>query len=210
MRTPLVALVALVATGCVDPGKDFDAFRARLPTTTVADAGGTPGDAGACAVKPGGIQGQFLFALSASVKPNTPIVSLVDVTTPAFAGGTGITLGVQPLSAKDRRTPAGPSFTFGPFAVDAQGQFKADIKGLNVTGVANPVTPGADIAADVVLAGNLCGDGRFFCGTVTGQTTKPLPLDLSGSTFTLTLVDPGSTLPTQPKLDCAGTLADPL
>jgi hypothetical protein len=209
MRTLALALVALCAEGCVDPGKDFEAFRARLPTV-VADAGGNAGDAATCAVHPGDIEGQFLLAISVSIAPSKPIVVLTDLTTPAFGGGTGVAFAAQPLSAKDRRTPAGPSIVLGPFAVRDQGRFDAEILGLNVTGAANPVTPGADIVADVVLSGSLCGDRRFFCGTVGGQATKPLTLSLDGSTFTLTQVDPASGPPTQPKVDCAGAVADPL
>ena len=103
----------------------------------------------------------------------------------------------------------GSKLALGPFPVDASGTFRATMNGLAVPGAANPVTNG-DILANVVLTGSLCGDARSFCGTVTGNVVTPLPLDLAGSTFTLTRVDPPADPPTRPAVDCAGTLADPL
>jgi hypothetical protein len=96
----------------------------------------------------------------------------------------------------------------GPFQVDERGGYGAAAN-LDVTGAANPIT-GGDISAAVVLTGNLCGDKRSFCGTVSGNVTKPLPLDLKGSTFTFTRVDSAASLPARPAIDCAGHLADPL
>jgi hypothetical protein len=103
----------------------------------------------------------------------------------------------------------GQKLLLGPFPVQANGAFRADMPGLAVPGAANPVT-GGDILANVVLEGSLCGDARSFCGTVTGNVSSPLPLDLAGSTFTLTRVDPPADPPTRPPIDCAGNLSDPL
>jgi len=156
------------------------------------------------------VQGQYLLALSVSVAPTKPIVALVDLDTPALDDGTGLSLDAQPLRFADRKTPTGERLALGPFPVAADGSYSADAPGLDITGEANPVTPGADISATAVLAGNLCGDGRFFCGTLSGTVTKPLPLPLAGSTFTLTRVETPGEWSTQPAVDCAGTLADPL
>lgn len=149
-----------------------------------------------------------MLAISVTLAPTKPILALADVTTPTLDGGTGFAFDAQPLSAADRVTPVGQKASFGPFPVDEHGAFQADIPNLQTTGAANPVT-GGDIAARVVLSGNLCGDGQFFCGTLTGNVTKPIPLDLKGSTFTFTRAE-GTTLPARPAVDCAGTLADPL
>jgi hypothetical protein len=67
-----------------------------------------------------------------------------------------------------------------------------------------------DIAADVTLVGALCGNAGLFCGTVEGNVSAPIALDLTGSTFTLSRVDEGAPLPEPPPIDCAGNLADPL
>jgi len=74
---------------------------------------------------------------------------------------------------------------------------------------ANPITPGASISADLVLTGDLCGSGDFFCGNVSGQATSPITLDLDKSTFTMTKVPEGAAPPTRPAIDCSGTQSDP-
>ena len=208
MRVPVVVMVCCACGGCVDPGEDFDAFIGRTGSPR-SDAGGASGDASVCTVKPGDVEAQYSFAISVTLARTKPILALADVTTPASGGGTGFAFDAQPLSAADRRTPVGQKVSLGPFQVDETGAYRAEIPNLQVTGAANPVTSG-DIAADVVLSGNLCGDGRFFCGTVSGNVTKPLPLDLAGSTFTFTRVDSPADLPARPALDCEGNLADPL
>lgn len=205
-RSILVLCSIFLCAGCVDTEGKFNDFGRRLGTRE----GGIGGDASTCTVTPNSVQGQYLLAISVVIAPTKPIVALTDLTTPPVSGGTGLSLNAQPLLAADRRTPVGAKIALGPFPIDANGGFVVNIPGLQVTGQANPVT-GGDILADVVLTGNLCGDGRFFCGIVTGQVQSPLPLDLQGSTFTLTRVDvDGGTFPTQPAINCAGDLADPI
>jgi hypothetical protein len=208
MRTAFVVVVSAACGSCVDPGADFDAFVGRAGPPR-SDAGIAGGDAAVCTVSPGDVEGQYLFAISVTLAPTKPILALADVTTPASGGGTGFAFDAQPLSAADRRTSVGQKVSLGPFQVDQNGAYRAEIPNLQVTGAANPVT-GGDIAANAVLTGTLCGDGSFFCGTVSGMVTAPLPLDLKGSTFTFTRVDSPTDLPAQPAIDCAGTLADPL
>jgi hypothetical protein len=208
MRAVLV-VSALLTAGCVDPAADLEAFQKRLSERPLTD-GGMGGDAQSCTIQPGDVQGTFLLAISTSIAPTKPIVALADLTTPAFQEGTGLALSVQPLSATDRATPVGAPISVGPFLVDAAGNFRAELPGLTVSGEANPITPGAPIAADLVLSGNLCATSGFFCGSVSGQVTSPIMLGLDGSTFTLTLVDSGGDIPTQPAVDCQGTLAAPL
>jgi hypothetical protein len=203
----VVLAVCCACGGCVDPGTEFDAFVARARNSRRAvDAGG---DASTCAVHPGDVEGQYLLAISVTLAPTKPILTLTDLTTPTLGAGTGLSFDAQPLSAADRRTPVGQKVALGPFPVDQNGAYRAQIPNLQVTGAANPVT-GGDIAASVVLTGSLCGDKSFFCGNVTGNVTKPVPLNLDGSTFTLSRVDSAAALPARPAIDCAGNLADPL
>lgn len=198
--------LGLVLVGCVDPGANFDAFveRAGGPKE-----GGPISDGMTCAFSPGSVTGEYVLAISVTLAPTKPILSLADITSSAVDGGDDIAFSAQPLSASDRKTPVGASVALGPFPVGSDGSFRADLRGLEVTGAANPVT-GGDITADVVLSGSLCGDGHFFCGSVTGSVEKPVPLNLKGSTFTLTRLDTPASLPIRPAIDCAGTLADPL
>jgi hypothetical protein len=209
LRRPIASVASLVASllcgACVDPGGDFAAFESRTRPPTPKDAGG---DAAECNVAPSSVAGEYLLALSVTLAPTKPIVVLTDLSTPPLDGGTGVLFAAQPLSAADRKTKVGPKLALGPFPVRENGTFRADMPGLSVPGAANPVT-GGDISANVVLDGSLCGDGRSFCGTVTGNVVSPLPLDLAGSTFTLTRVDPPAEPPVRPPIDCAGDLSDP-
>lgn len=207
-RLLLASCGVVFGTACVDPGASFDAFvdRAAAVHRPEPDASA---DAAACEVHAGDIDGQYLLAISVTLAPTKPIAVLADVTTPLFDGGIGISFDAQPLSAADRKTPVGSKLALGPFPIDSNGTFRADLPGLEVTGAANPVT-GGDITANLVLTGSLCGDRRFFCGEVSGNVEKPLPLDLAGSTFTLTKVEAPGAFPARPAIDCVGTLADPL
>jgi hypothetical protein len=206
----LLGVALLLISGCVDPAGELEAFQKRLAQKPTTDAGADAGDAPSCTILPGGVEGSYLLAISVSVAPTKPIVALTDLTTPAFRGGTGLALTVQPLAASDRTTPVDSPISIGPFLIDERGNFRATVPGLTVSGDANPITPGAPISADIVLAGNLCATSGFFCGSVSGRATSPIMLDLEGSTFTLTFVEPGGSVPTQPVVDCTGTLATPL
>lgn len=207
MRCVVVLGLLPACVACVDPGERFSAFEQRAHVSQPPDA--SPDAGSGCAIEPDSVAGQYLLAISVTLAPGKPILALADVTTPALGEGTGLSLDAQPLSAADRQTPVGDRIGGGPFPVNADGSFQADLPGLAVTGAANPVT-GGNILADLVLSGSLCNDAQsFFCGTVTGRVTEPLPLDLAGSTFTLTRAEP-SEEPLRPAIDCAGTLADPL
>jgi hypothetical protein len=206
MRSIAILGVLPACVACVDPEEAFSAFESR--THVVAPPDASP-DAPQCVVGPGSVTGQYLLAISVTLAPGKPILALTDVTTPALDGGAALSLDAQPLAAADRRTPVGGRIGGGPFPVGTDGSFRADLPGLAVTGAANPVT-GGNILADVVLNGSLCSGSRRFCGTVTGNVREPLPLDLAGSTFTLTVVDSPDGPPLRPAIDCAGTLADPL
>jgi hypothetical protein len=203
----LAGVASVCACACVDPGGAFDSFAARAGDRP-APEGGVVGDAGPCTVAPGSVSGQYLLALSVTLAPRKPIVSLLTVTTPEFMGGTGIAFDAQPLSAANRKTPVGDPVSLGPFAVGQTGTWRGDLSGLRVSGEANSIT-GGDITADVFLDGSLCGGGAFFCGTVSGSVTAPIPLDLAGSTFTLTRVNEAEDPPVTPAIDCASTPSDP-
>jgi hypothetical protein len=200
----------LLCAGCVEPGDRYQDFLNRSGNRGAGGSDAGRPDGGTCTVLPNSISGNYLLALSIVLAPTKPIVLLTGLTTPPFNGGTGLSFDAQPLSATDRTTPVGTPLVLGPFPVDANGHFQASVSGLNVTGAANSVTPGAAITADVTLTGNLCGDGSFFCGTVSGHATQPITVSLTGSTFTLTQVTTPGALPARPKINCAGALADPL
>lgn len=168
-------------------------------------------DVGSCPPPPpGAIEATYLLALSVSVRPELPILALVDVTTPPFMDGTGIALELQALAAADRATPVTPPIPLRPFPILEDGSFRIELFGFLIPGAANPIT-GENLIADVIIAGSACfEDPSFLCGAVGGSLTLPQPLALTGSTFGMTLVEDPAELPERPVVNCAGDRAGPL
>jgi hypothetical protein len=197
-------LALLGLAGCPDPGGEFDDFEARWRAGN-PDAGVGPGDSGPCvAPDPSTLGGQYVFALSAVVDRTRPIVFSTEVS----GGPQGLSFALQPLSAADRRTPVGAPVTVGPFPLSPDGAFHAELPTLVVGGEANPIT-GSEIEATVVLDARFCDVAGFYCGTVTGNLSRPIPIDLAGSTFAMERIS-GGTPPPEPYLSCNRDRAVPL
>jgi len=199
-------LIALGVAGCPDTQGEFDAFVERWQRANPGADGAIP-DGGECTPPdPTALDGQYVFALSAVIQRETPILFLTQVT--GVANPPSLQLMFQPLSRTDRRTPVGSPVTLGPFPLAADGTLHAELPPLVVSGEANPIT-GGEIEAQVTLDGRFCGGSDFQCGTVSGNVTRPIPLDLAGSTFAMERV-PSGALPAQPLLNCARDQAAPL
>jgi hypothetical protein len=196
-------LALLGVAGCPDPAGEFDDFAERWQAAN-PDAGAV-GDAGPCTPPdPSALGGKYIFALSAVIARETPILFVADVTGDA----SGLTFVLQPLSAADRVTPVGTPITIGPLPLGADGSLHAELPPLVVSAEANPVT-GGEIEAQVVLDGRFCDVAGFYCGTVSGTVTRPIPVDLAGSTFAIERLANG-TPPAEPFIDCNRNRAAPL
>jgi hypothetical protein len=197
--------VGAFCTGCPDPDGSFDDFVVRYGQTH------KPGPPAACGETVTEIEGDFLFALSASISAEKPLLFAAKLSMEAG----GVKFNVQPL-AIDRKTLVGMPIDIGPFPIDDKGKLVADLPELTVPGEANPITkcakpPMCDtsvIVADTALDGAVCKD--FICGDVTGATSKPLKLQLKDSTFTLERLDKPGEYPEPPQINCAGALAKPV
>jgi hypothetical protein len=201
----VVPLIGLAAIGCPDTAGKFDDFVERWRIANPGFDGSV--DAGECApLDPPELDGEYVFALSAVIQPDTPILFLTQVT--GQSSPPSIQLVFQPLSAADRRTPVGQPVTIGPLPLMPDGTLNAELPPLVVAGEANPIT-GGQIDAQVTLNGRLCGGTDFQCGTVTGNVTQPVGLDLMGSTFAMERVQ-GGVPPDQPLLSCNRDRATPL
>jgi hypothetical protein len=201
----VISLIGLAATGCPDTGGKFDDFVERWRIANPGFDGSV--DGGECApLDPPELDGEYVFALSAVIQRETPILFLTDVT--GQANPPSIQLVFQPLSAADRRTPVGQPVTIGPLPLMPDGTLNAQLPPLVVTGEANPIT-GGEIEAQVTLNARLCGGTDFQCGSVSGDVTQPLPLALTGSTFAMERIQ-GGVPPDQPFLSCSRDRATPL
>ena len=84
------------------------------------------------------------------------------------------------------------------------GTFVADLGTVTMSGDANGIT-GRDIVADIVLKGRVDSED-FFCGSVEGDVTFPVPIALAGSTFgaTRTLSSEIGSVPADSPMACPG------
>jgi hypothetical protein len=201
----VIPLLGLAASGCPDTSGKFDDFVERWRIANPGFDGSV--DAGECApLDPPELDGQYVFALSAVIARETPILFLAQVT--GQSNPPSVQLALQPLSAADRRTPVGQPVTLGPFPLMPDGTLSAALPPLVVTGEANPIT-GGEIEAQVTLDARLCGGTDFQCGSVSGDVTRPIPLGLMGSTFAMERVQ-GGVPPAEPFLSCNRDRATPL
>jgi hypothetical protein len=124
----------------------------------------------------------FLLVISAKVKPKSPILfHVTGSTAPSQMLWT-----LQALDAMDRTTPVGSPTVLPPITVGADGTFAADLPAMDIVGAANAIS-GSDITVDIQsFSGSVCVAGNFYCGDWDGSVTKPIALDLKGSTWTLT------------------------
>lgn len=205
------ALSLTALAGCPDPQASFDEFGKRYDKINGQGSSSvSTGVGGGCSLPMAGeLDGQFLFSLSANLKPKKAIALLMDVTTTEENGQLMMKLTATPLSGTDHVTPVDDPIDIPAFPVNSDGTFLAQLGTITVSGEANTITPGSDITATVGLQGGVCAETPdFVCGLVKGSVTMPITLDLempNPSTFTMQRVTNGM-IPF-PQIDCNHTPA---
>lgn len=206
----VTACATMLSSGCPAPDVDakVDRFEEDTKDVRIMETDGPDDTGGDGALSD--ISGEHLFALSATLMPSTPLQFIATVDLQLDEDGTGGTMDIdfQPLSLDVGSTTAPREFVgdvieVNDIPVDETGSFTADLGTLTVTGAANPIT-GSDITATLVLQGNIRSED-FWCGSVTGNVSSPIDLDLQGSTFAAVRVpgtDPAS-LPAAVIFTCA-------
>jgi hypothetical protein len=205
----VVAALGLVGvlSACADPEgalQDFIDRKEALDSSSSSGSGGSSGAGGnaTCAVpEPGTYKDeQYLFSLSVYLGPTKPVLLLASLSTPAFEGGTGIQVDLQPLAVDDMSEVGGLVRT-ETAKIQDDGSFTLEARDVKVPGEANPLS-GLDIESDLltILGGSIC-DPEFACGDVEGTLTKPFILDLS---------DQGGTHWTNQRLEAPGEYPTPL
>jgi hypothetical protein len=208
-------VLALLVQGCTNAEGKYNDFIDRQKALQEGGAGGSDAGFTPCdPPKPGDIDGQYLFALSAKIGTlQPPVLFLADMTTVANQGGTALKMTLHSLSASDRKTEVGSPLDIPEIGIGSDGVIdNTALPEFTVTGVANPIQPGQDIVASGVrLVGQICGTQDFYCGTVTGNVTKPTVLNLVGSPYTFEVVTDPNSLPLDPLyVNCAKDTAPPL
>ncbi len=218
----LLFLAGVLLPSCADPEGAYEDFKDRHDIAngqfdaSAGDASdgaalddGTVPEASGCVMPTAeDLQDKFLFALSANIAKTIPILCLGTLTVSQGAAGAEISFSLQPLDAKDKKTPVGNPIAGGPFPIQADGSFVGDFGTIEVVGAANPIS-GSDLSTTAVLTGapgGFCKPADFICGDIAGNLTKPFALDLKGSKFTFQRITDPNAYPVA-KIDCEGTPA---
>ncbi len=228
--TAVVAAFAMVGTvaGCPDPEGSFDDFGERFDETEPGTQTVTTGPVGDCTVpEPGGeADGLYVFALSAQLGPKKPI--LLDSTVTILddgAGGREFTFTLVPLRTPYRTQadnegtpplePVGPPIELGPFALEPDGTFAAQLPKVQISGKAN-VFSSNDLEATILLTGQICTEPDrpgvrlgFVCGTLEGDVSEPISLKLTPDKNSFSFTKYDGTRPTEYQFGCGETLSDP-
>lgn len=200
-KLSLLALPALLLTGCPDPDGTYGEFVARresdferviVDAAPQPDANGTDGREMLAASS-----GEYLFALATALDPSSPllfrtVVAIDDTVEPAT-----ITLSLMPLrswcegaicDAADptRREELPPIIEAPTVPIGADFTWQADLGTVNAPGGSNPIS-GSDIVAQLVLYGQIRGVGDI-CGAFDGALSQPFEFALTRETNNFGLV----------------------
>ncbi|MBM4374849.1 MAG: hypothetical protein FJ095_07175 [Deltaproteobacteria bacterium] len=200
------ALAAVALLGCPNAEGEFNDFQDRYDAVHPDTASSSSTGASCAAPAAGDADGDYVFALSASLDPASPVRFAAKVATSEGASGLEVSFTLQALDTCDRTTPVGEIFDLGPFAVAADGSFTAAFPPLEVTGLSNPFSENP-ITAEVTLTGNLCAASNTICGALGGNVTKPSVIKLDGSNFRFDRLEATGEFPDVVALNCAGDLS---
>ncbi len=205
-------LLLAIGAGCPSPDPEGKYERFNEETKDDRERPEPKLDMGVVADSFPDISGTYLVALDTVASPGLPLqfIGVVDANIGMTTGEGTISVEFQPLSL-DQGSSSEPREEVGDALVVESnveaGNFILDFGVTMVTGAANPLT-GADITADIVLTGGIRGmDG--WCGSLTGEVSSPIQLDLEGSTFAATRLADRDELPDEfPAVKCTDIVVD--
>jgi hypothetical protein len=190
LKRALVA--AVVIAGCVDPAARLDEFYANSEPLRVKVV------VGPCAGQ-NDISGEFLLAIATVIRPPAPILLAATFTIDSSASPWTIEIAMTPLAVEGRAPVGNALVASGTVAAD--GTFDLDFGEIHVPGAANPIIPGVDATATLLLSGCTNGTG-FSCGTIDGAITSPAELPLTGSTYAAIAVEGDELQTAEPVAAC--------
>ena len=210
----LALVAALIGAGCggsvVFEGEGSGGAMAGTGGAGATNASGSSG--GSCLEA---LPERYTMALAVELGQATPILFSADVA----ADGDELLLQLTPLVTPYRKgvdteaflpmEPFGDALMFTTSPLGLDGSFTFDGSDLRVPGVANPFGP-SEIVAKLSFSGSSCGSAAPLCGTVSGEVTQPIVIELSGeaNSFALTTEPGGTGLAFT--IDCSGTLSNPI
>lgn len=175
----ILTLAALLFGGCIDTQARLDEFYDRSDPYRIEV------QTGEC-VGRNDLSGTWLLALATVVNPAAPILFQADFDIDTGVEPWALTLTLQPLAVEGRAATGEPFVASG--TIDSDGTFDLDFGPIVVLGAANPVVPGVDAAATLLLSG-CTNSAALSCGNIDGAITSPASLPLTGSTYGAVPVD---------------------
>jgi hypothetical protein len=226
----IVAGVALSVSGaaCIQPEDTFDDFaerQAKIEGNTDPSATASVSTGLIVGCQPPGpdslVAGTYVFALSAQLSKTKPIFLRADVTFGDPLTAPSVSMTLQPLGTPYIDTGSAPfsdvgaALPIGPFPLNPDGTFEAQLPSLAVDGGANSIT-GNDLEATIkLISGQFCdinpGDvPPVICGPVSGDVTEPIDLELDPEQNNYGMTKYEGAVPTDPTqfvYDCGGSKA---
>lgn len=165
--------LALLTTACIDTQSRLDEFYDRSePLRITVEPVQCDGRFD--------ISGDFLLSIATVVNPSLPLLFAATFDVDTTGDDWDVTLTMQPLSYTDRSDVGEPLVASGAIASD--GTFSLYFGEIAILGAANPVVPGVDVAAELLLAG--CTRSlTLSCGNIGGNIIDPAAIPLAGSTY---------------------------
>lgn len=221
----IASCLGLAACGD-DTGDGAGGAGAGSSGTMSGDGGAGTGSSGGNGLVHGSpAEGVYLFALSAKLNNEKPILFQGNVVFGEDAAAPTFTMQLTPLRTPYREgadnqsidplTPLPPALDLGPFDLAQDGSFDAQFPEVQVTGKANTFSPN-DLKAVVAIHGRFTEDPSsspeklgFVCGTLEGNVISPIALVLTTEEnfFSMTKLD--GPPPNEIAYDCAGNHAVP-
>lgn len=191
--------LCVVCASCFAPEDKFDDFvEAKREIAPEAGSGGPGGDAGSgIPLKADQISGTYYYAVSIPLSPSLPTVYLAQVEASDAGDMLSVRIRQRPLSKTDRKTPVGEWSEWQTNLVSPVGSYMSPAISTTVPAAANAVT-GTDSETEIAFEGTFINPAtesmpdakvEFFCGTGSGQATKPLFIPLNGATFAAQRLD---------------------
>ncbi|HRE89378.1 MAG TPA: hypothetical protein PK095_09580 [Myxococcota bacterium] len=168
-----------LASACIDTQQRLDDFYDRSEPLRITVE---PVDCG----ERHDISGELLLSIATVVNPSLPLMFAATFEVDTSAEPWDVTLSMQPLSFTDRSAVGEPLLASGTIAND--GRFNLYFGEISILGAANPVVPGVDVKAELLLAG-CTRSASLTCGNIGGNIIDPAAIPLAGSTYGAVAVD---------------------
>jgi len=192
MKALRLLIPLVLCSACVDPAGRLDEFYENSEPFRIVVTSGE-------CIERIDISGDYFLALATVVNPSAPILFAATFDIDPSVEPWAVTVTMKPL-AIEGRTEVGEALVASG-TIKEDGTFELDFGSVTILGSANPVVPGVDATATLLLSG-CTNSAAFSCGNIDGAITSPADLPLTGSTYAAFVVDGDEILTAVPVSAC--------